>query len=150
MKRSVVVIFIAAIILGIAVWRVRGQQPPASSVQKQLKPIMHLKLEYSQAILAALAIEDFDKLAQNAQNLSLLSLESNWNVLTTEEYIQQSAAFRRACGVIQEAAHEKNVDRAALGFMDLTVRCVECHKYLRKDAAALKANRKSPTAPNAN
>jgi hypothetical protein len=150
MKRSVVVIFVAAIILGIAVWRVRAQQPSASPVQKQLKPIMQLKLEYSQAILAALAIEDYDKLAQNAQKLSLLSLESNWNVLTTEEYIQQSAAFRRACGVIKEAAHEKNVDRAALGFMDLTVRCVECHKYMRKDAAALKPGPKNPTAPNSN
>jgi hypothetical protein len=96
---------------------------------------MQQKLDHSKTIIEALALEDFDKLAKSAQALSLLSLESNWNVLTTDEYIQQSSAFRRACSVIQEAAHEKNVDRATLGFMDLTVRCVECHKYLRKNAA---------------
>jgi hypothetical protein len=108
MKRSVILIFVAAIILGITVWSVRGQQPSIAPAQEQLKPVMQHKLEFAKGILGALAVEDFDKLAQNAQSLSLLSLESNWNVLTTDEYIQQSADFRRACGVIKEAAHEKN------------------------------------------
>ncbi len=134
MKRFVLATILLTVLLGIGSWRAYGE-PQVAQGPERLKPFMQRKLEHSKAILEALAIEDFDKLAKNAQDLSLLSLESNWNVLTTDEYIQQSSDFRRACRVIQEAAHEKNVDRAALGFMDLTVRCVECHKYMRKNAA---------------
>ncbi len=138
MQRLVLVTFLSLAAVGVYGWQVQAQQQIETG-QQRLKPFMQQKLDHSKSILEALAVEDFDKLAKSAQALSLLSLESNWNVLTTDEYIQQSAAFRRACSVIQEAAHEKNVDRAALGFMDLTVRCVECHKYLRKNAAAPKS-----------
>ena len=120
MQRLVLVTFLSLAAVGVYGWQVQAQQQIETG-QQRLKPFMQQKLDHSKSILEALAVEDFDKLAKSAQALSLLSLESNWNVLTTDEYIQQSAAFRRACSVIQEAAHEKNVDRAALGFMDLTV-----------------------------
>lgn len=131
MKRLLPLGLLAVTFLSITAWS-GFAVPQSEQEQKQLRPFMQQKLQHSKAILEALALEDFDQLAQSAQALSLLSLESNWNRLTTDEYIQQSGDFRRACRVIQEAAHEKNVDRAALGFVDLTVRCVECHKYLRK------------------
>lgn len=131
MKRLLPLGLLVVTFLGITAWSGYAL-PQSDQEQKQLKPFMQQKLQHSKAILEALALEDFDQLAQSAQALSLLSLESNWNRLTTDEYIQQSADFRRACRVIQAAAHEKNVDRAALGFVDLTVRCVECHKYLRR------------------
>ncbi len=138
MQRPILaVLCLSCALISIGVWQVQAQQPVDAS-PKRLQPLMQQKLDHSKSILEALAVEDYSQLAKSAQALSLLSLESNWNVLTTDEYIQQSAAFRHACRVIQEAAHEKNVDRAALGFMDLTVRCVECHKYLRKNASASK------------
>ncbi|MEZ6079955.1 MAG: hypothetical protein R3C56_31060 [Pirellulaceae bacterium] len=56
---------------------------------------MQRKLDHAKRVLEGLAIEDFELIAREAQSLSLLSLESNWNVLTTEEYIQQSSDFRR-------------------------------------------------------
>lgn len=95
---------------------------------------MQRKLDHAKRVLEGLAMEDFELIAREAQALSLLSLESNWNVLTTDEYIQQSSDFRRAVNVITQAAREKDVHRAALGYVDLTVRCVECHSYLRKNA----------------
>jgi len=62
----------------------------------------------------------------------LLSLESGWQILQTEEYVKQSLEFRRTANVISEAARDKNLERAALGYVALTVRCIECHGYLRK------------------
>lgn len=135
MKRLTLILTASVVLLGVSVWQVLAA-PQAAQDSQRLKSFMQQKLDHSKSILEALAVEDYDQLARSAQALSLLSLESNWNRLTTEEYIQQSSDFRRACRVIQEAAHEKNVDRAALGFMDLTVRCVECHKYLRKQQSA--------------
>lgn len=96
---------------------------------------MHRKLEYSKTLLEGLATEDYEKISRNAQSLNLLSLESTWNVLVTEEYLKQSDAFRRALESIRDGAKEKNIDRAALGYVDMTIRCVECHKYVRRNKA---------------
>ena len=142
MQRYILVTLIASAI-SFAAWlsfapqisRGYGQEILAAETQLvPLKPIMQRKLDHAKGVLEGLAMEDFELIAREAQALSLLSLESNWNVLTTEEYIQQSSDFRRAVNVITQAAHEKDVHRAALGYVNLTVRCVECHSYLRKKA----------------
>jgi len=101
-----------------------GREPP-------LKSFMLLKLEHAKGILGGLATEDFESIAKNAQALKGLSLESSWNRLTTTKYLQHSSDFRTALTTITEAAHEKNLDRAALGYVNLTLQCIECHRYLR-------------------
>ncbi len=107
-------------------------QEPIREAAPPLNKIMQLKLEYSKLILEGLALEDYNKITKNSQALSLLSLESGWKILQTEEYLRQSQEFRRAANAITEASRESNLDRAALGYVGLTIRCVECHSYLRK------------------
>ena len=108
----------------------------ASPPDENLKPVMRRKLDHSKDIMEGLATENFDLISRNAQKLSLLSLESSWNVLVTEEYLKQGNSFRRSLETIHQAAKEKNIDRAALGYVDMTIRCVECHKYIRSQKAA--------------
>ena len=74
-------------------------------------------------------------IAKGAQSLTALSLESSWNVYTTEKYLQQSSDFRQSLKIIKEGAHEKNIDRAALGYLNMTVQCLECHRYLKTTQA---------------
>ena len=130
MSRPLVITFALSVIVA-ATWLVRAQ-PPVATEKDGLKVFMQLKLDHSKSVLEGLALEDYDSIAKNAQALSLLSLESTWNVISTQEYLQHSQDFRRAVKKITEAAHEKNVDRATLGYVDLTLRCVECHKYVRQ------------------
>lgn len=134
MKRKAVYIGVLAAIVGSLVFfqmsMNRAQDPDIEP--KKLSDFMQLKLEYSKEILAGLALEDHEKVAKNAQALSLLSLESTWNVLNTKDYMEHSEDFRATAKVIQEAAKEKNIERATLGYVAMTVRCVECHRYLRK------------------
>lgn len=108
-------------------------QKPAESLpgSKRVKPLMQMKLEKAKKILEALALEDYDQIGRNARQLKLLSLESGWNVLQTEEYATQSRDFQRATSMISEAAKDRDIGRAALGYVSLTVRCVECHRYVR-------------------
>jgi hypothetical protein len=109
-----------------------GQETTPVLAKEQLVPLMQMKLDRSKAILEGLALEDYEKIAKNARSLRLLSLESGWNVLQTKEYTQQSADFRRNTELIASAAEEKDLGRATLGYVALTVRCVECHSYMRK------------------
>ncbi len=134
MNRSITMAIATIVVgtIGLSSWQLFGQPPKQTGAEK-LKPFMQRKLDHAKDVLEGLATEDFEKIAKNAQSLSLLSLEADWNVITTEEYLEQSSDFRRAVNVITEAAREKDVNRAALGYVNLTVRCVECHSYLRKN-----------------
>jgi hypothetical protein len=110
----------------------QSADPPQEVKPTELSALMHMKLEKSKAILEGLTLEDYDKVIKNAHQLKSLSLESGWSVIQTPEYTTQSNDFRRACDLIADAAKEKDISRATLGYVSLTVRCVECHSYMRK------------------
>jgi cytochrome c556 len=94
---------------------------------------MRAKLAHSQNVLEGLTTEDFDLIEKGAQELALASLDSNWQVLQTEDYARHSAEFRRSCGTLRDAAKAKNLDGATLAWMDVTLKCVRCHKYVRDE-----------------
>ena len=146
MKRKRFVVAAITLMLSLAiVSQLPSQAPPRKPVvaKDKLTPLMQLKLERSKTILEGLALEDFDKIGQNARKLRLLSLESGWNVIQTEEFMVQSRDFRRNSQLIADAADEKDLGRATMGYVALTVRCVECHSYMRK----LRAKEKDTDTP---
>lgn len=106
--------------------------PPSNLTPSNLTPLMRMKLDRSKAILEGLTLEDFDKIAANARALKLLSTESGWNVIQTKEYASQSRDFQRAVDLVADAAGDRDIHRATMGYVALTVRCVECHSYMRK------------------
>jgi len=130
MKR---ILFAGVFLLSLSL--VQAADPPSGvkpSPPSQLTPLMQMKLDKSKAILEGLALENFEEIAVNAKRLRLLSMESGWNVIQTEEYAAQNQDFRRSADLIAAAAADKDIHRAAIGYVALTVRCVECHSYMRK------------------
>ncbi len=125
MKRSIVVV-----VLGFAIlcWLVPS---PADEQSDQLKDFMIVKLRHSQKVLEGLVLENFDEIAKNSQELSLLSLAATWQVFETPQYIEYSRKFRNAADALSDAARKKDLDRATLAFNQVTTKCVECHKYVR-------------------
>ncbi len=104
-----------------------GSPPEADKVAV----FMRAKLAHADHVLEGLAIEDYEMIERAAQELSLASLDSNWQVLQTEDYVRQSAEFRRSCDALKKAAQEKNLDGATLAWVEVTLKCVQCHKYVR-------------------
>ena len=51
-------------------------------------------------------------------------------VLQTPEYRQQSLEFRRSTQSLKKAAEEENLDAAALAYVDVALKCVNCHQYI--------------------
>ena len=103
----------------------------ADDGQDNVKTFMQAKMQHAQQVLEGLALEDFDGIAKSSQELSLLSNAAQWQVLQTPEYVLRSAEFRRSADSLTKAAKEKNIDGATLHYMQMTLRCVECHKYVR-------------------
>ncbi len=127
--------FVLGVCVGLATTGARtleAAEPAPPGVSEQFTPLMQMKLEKSKHILEGLALEDYQQIAKNARALKLLSMESGWNVIQTEEYALQSREFRRAVDRIVAAAEAEDVHRATLGYVSLTMRCVECHSYMRR------------------
>jgi len=104
--------------------------------EPNLRFIMQRKLDQSHSILEALITEDFETLEDSAGVLRKLTEEAGWFVIVTPEYAERSSSFRRAVIEIEQSAKEKNLDRAALGYVDMTLQCVRCHQFLRATARA--------------
>jgi len=94
--------------------------------------VMRMKLDLSQQVLRALALEDFGALETNAVRLAKLSEMAGWQARNTPEYTWFSAEFRRSAEELAHAARAKNVDGATVAYTQMTFSCVSCHKYMRK------------------
>jgi hypothetical protein len=131
MKTNLITAAILALPLLLIGAVVQAEEQLTDLPPEKVSKFMRAKLVYSQKILEALALEDFAQLAKHSQDLKLLSQESNWNVLQTEQYVLHSQDFRRRADALTDAAKKKNLDGASLAFVELTLNCVQCHKHVR-------------------
>jgi hypothetical protein len=117
-----------AVILCLAVGNVSSSQPAKSKIFKKL---MADKLKSSQSLLEGLALSNFNQLSDNAQELLRISATEEWVAYKTPKYELFTNEFRRAAEKIIEKSKVKNLDGAALGYVELTMTCVRCHEYVR-------------------
>jgi hypothetical protein len=104
----------------------------ASRDREAVSELMHNKLKHAQKVLEGVAVNDFDMIAKHAEELVLLSKKAEWMVFKTPKYELRSNEFRRAAEELIQNAKQKNLDAAALSYMDMTMSCVRCHKYVRQ------------------
>jgi len=102
-----------------------------SAPRVTLQDFMQIKLKHSQNVLQGLVQEDFDAIVKHSEAMSLLSLAATWQVFQTPEYIEYSRKFRNSADKLTDMAKKKNLEKATTAFNEMTVRCVECHKYVR-------------------
>jgi hypothetical protein len=117
-----------AVVVCLAMSNVSMSQPAKSQIFKKL---MAEKLKSSQALLEGLALSDFKKLQDNAEDLLRISATEEWVAIKTPKYTVLSDEFRRAAEKIIQKSKAKNLDGAALGYVELTMTCVRCHEYVR-------------------
>ena len=114
--------------LGLATSVGRGDDPA-----KPKKPsIMKQKLAASQKLLEGLAQNDFAMIKENAERLNDLSKLAAWKLIETPRYENYSEEFQRLTLRMAGQAKERNLDGAALSYVDMTLLCVKCHQHVRE------------------
>ena len=93
---------------------------------------MRAKLSHIQKVLEGLLTEDFDLMIVHSQKISLLTRALGWHMLESTEYAERSTEFRRSVNQLTQEAKKKDIDAAALAYIDVTMKCFQCHKYVRK------------------
>jgi len=103
-----------------------GEEP------KKGEPLMQRKLKHAQKVLEGLAINDFDKIAENAEELMTISKLNEWKVVKTPRYATYSDEFQENVQKLIKNAKDKNLDGATLAYMEMTSSCIKCHKHVRE------------------
>jgi hypothetical protein len=133
MKRSSSLsIVLAVVIAGLA--QAQGGAEPVEDMPKVARPLdsfMRRKLELSKDALKGIVTEDFPLIKKTAEGLEKMSRQAEWEVFHLDEYNHFSAEFRRIARSMAKQAENKNIDGSALAYMQLTMSCVECHKFTR-------------------
>jgi len=109
-----------------------GDEKDAAAGQEPMSFWMKKKLDYSQNILAGIAVGDFDRIAENAESMRALSKVEGFVRGRTPGYRTQLQIFEEATSEIIRQANKDNVEGAALAFTQVTISCVNCHKRLRE------------------
>ena len=92
---------------------------------------MRKKLEASSQILEGLTVEDSQLIITGAKVLVEMSAAEKWQVQNNVLYRQFSGEFQRSAKNLLEAAEKGNYDAAALKWTETTMKCLECHKFVR-------------------
>jgi hypothetical protein len=132
------VLVVLLLVAGVCVPAGRGGDDVTKPTKTQ--ELMQKKLKCSQNVLEGVALNDFDKIADNADQLITISQKAEWVVVKTPQYELFSNQFRRSAEGLIKNAKAKNLDGAALDYVDMTMTCVKCHKYVRETRGVRRDN----------
>lgn len=139
--KTVAILLVTAILvfaLGV-VPPLRGGQEKASPLDdsdeqfKILKQAMDMKLKHAKELITGLAVEDFDKLADNAQALKRIGRDTLWKVSPNVNFIKYSSEFTTITDELTRSAKEHDLNGTTLAYVRLTINCVDCHRYVRNN-----------------
>jgi cytochrome c556 len=91
---------------------------------------MKAKSGYAHRLLDAVVLAEFETVRDQAFRLKAVAGTADWNVMDTPEYVRESEAFIRATDRLLQSAGSKNPEAVALAFVEVTLSCVHCHRYV--------------------
>jgi hypothetical protein len=102
----------------------------------ELNTVMREKLGHAQKILEAVVTSDWTSLETHSRELEQLTRDPRWMVLKYPEYSKHSAAFVQAVQALHTAAAQHDLEDTPKTYVNMTLKCVECHRYLARDRIA--------------
>lgn len=131
MKRLSIILLLGVLALCSAMPGIAQTQRTELPTTVNHQALMQRKLASAQSLIEGLALEDYKLIQREAQQLQLLSLDAGWNVVQTADYARISVEFREAAKKLRQAGKDKNLDAAGLGYFQLTMTCIDCHRHVR-------------------
>ena len=99
--------------------------------RRGVSKFMRMKLEASQKVLAGLALEEFELIQEGAGTLAEMSAAEKWRVSNDPLYREHSVDFQRVAQRLVKNGKDGKLEASALTWLELTMQCIECHKWSR-------------------
>lgn len=143
--KSVVVAVGLLVVLAVGLfWGIQNEQQASAAPQVKktenaddekdepvLADFMRQKMDASHDIMEGLLMEDSKSIAKAAKKLKEMSDTERWRVSNDIMYRNHSEDFRRSVDKLIAASKGNSIDRAALSWFDVTLSCIDCHRYVR-------------------
>lgn len=97
-----------------------------------LAEMMVKKLKNAHQVLDGVATANFKQMETGGEELIRLARSETWQLIRSPSYEIHSADFIRTTEKLVKKAKEKNMDGAALAYVEMTLSCVRCHQYVRE------------------
>ncbi|MFM7117032.1 MAG: hypothetical protein ACKO9H_05220 [Planctomycetota bacterium] len=107
-----------------------GQEQDPDSLSR--RDFMRMKLNYTQNILEGLTTRDFGLIISGAEEVERITQAEAWNSNDFADYQKISDELRSVASHLKKAGQKSNLEAAALRYFELTMKCMDCHQYLRK------------------
>lgn len=112
----------------------------AADLQAQtvaLNRVMRQKLVDAQSVLAAVVTGNWRELDRGSRALIKATEDPAWMVLQSPEYTKQSQAFVFTLNDLVDVAARRDAEAAPLAYAALTMRCVQCHRFVARARIAV-------------
>ena len=104
---------------------------PVDKDEAQLSRFMRQKLKASNRIMEGLCVDDLKLVESGAEILQKMSHAEQWRASNDVMYQNHSREFRERVKGLREKAQAENPDGAALAWLEVTMSCLHCHKWVR-------------------
>ena len=104
--------------------------------EEQLQKFMRKKLEASNKILEGIVTDNSAIVVEGAKSLEEMCDAEEWRVSKDVLYRQFSDEYQRATGRLADAAKKGDMDKSLVRWMDVTMKCVSCHTFVREHLMA--------------
>jgi len=108
-----------------------AEEIPKAKKEREFNFWMDTKLLESQTVFAALAKANFDAIIKSTDGLKVLTRIEGFVRRRSREYSTQLRSFEFAIDEMNRQAKAKNLEGVVLGFHQMTLSCVNCHKQLK-------------------
>jgi len=105
---------------------------PAGSLHR----FMRQKMQASNLILEGLCMDDMKTVSLGAQTLLKMPSEAKWRVTNDMMYRRYSNEFVQAVEELKKEAEENDIDGASMAWVNVTMKCLKCHKWVRNTVLA--------------
>ncbi|MEZ6063394.1 MAG: hypothetical protein R3C19_23860 [Planctomycetaceae bacterium] len=103
---------------------------------RTLKDFMRQKLKASNQILEGLMVDDMTMVDKAAGALLTMSKAEQWRASNDVMYLQHSREFSTAVEEMQKKAQKDSLDGASLAWINVTMKCIQCHEWVRNTVIA--------------
>lgn len=110
----------------------QAKHKPKPGSEAAIRIFMRQKLKSMRLVMQGIVTEDYALIRKNAAAMKKMGTGAEWNVVQGPIYGSHRDAFERSAGLLEQAAKDKNGDGALLIYMQMTLNCIECHRYTRE------------------
>lgn len=103
---------------------------PASPNTTQV--LMRQKLEATHGLLEGIVREDFVAIQKNAESLENISKATTWHRQDDQAFLSRAKTFQNSAVFLAEQARAKSLEGVAIGYMRVTLDCMQCHNFVRE------------------